>query len=255
MAILRSEKRPVSVVSLEMPEIEIGQRAISQIVSVDSYAIRRGRMTETDFMRFSRGVGQLSELPLTLIRGSNLTVDQIRSRARRLHWQAPLGLLVVDYLQLVAPTQTSRTRNREAEVAEISRGLKTFALELGIPVLALSQLNRDATQREPRVSDLRESGAIEQDADTIVLFAADQGLALGSHGLLGKQNLYEHSMRSPVVLAGPGVPAGRRLDALAYLFDVPATVGALAGVPPPAAAAGPRRGPGSGIKNPLARRV
>ncbi len=72
-------------------------------------------------------------------------------------------------------------------------------------------------------------------ADTIVLFAADQGLALGSHGLLGKQNLYEHSMRSPVVLAGPGVPAGRRLDALAYLFDVTATVGDLAGVPPPAA--------------------
>jgi len=167
--VARSAKKPVCFVSLEMTARELGERAIANLARLNSYTIRRGSFRAEDYPRFARGCGILGELNLNVVEGASLSVDDIRARVRRMHWQQPLGLVVVDYLQLVRPRAGGGNRSRENEVSEISRGLKSLALDLKVPVLALSQFNRAADTRKPRLSDLRESGALEQDADVAIL--------------------------------------------------------------------------------------
>src|SRR5688500_2174267 len=131
-----------------------------------------GKISQQDFRNLARAAGELESLPLYIDDTPGLTIAALRTRARRLTRQKGIGLVVVDYLQLLQGTGKSSNENRVQEISEISRGLKTLAKELNVPVLALSQLSRAVEQREdkrPQLSDLRESGSIEQDAD-IVLF-------------------------------------------------------------------------------------
>src|SRR6201991_2635501 len=130
--------------------------------------MRNGRMTDEDWARLARKMGEVSEAPLFIDASPNLTMMEIRAKARRLKQRHELRLVVVDYLQLM--TSPKRVENRQQEVAEMSRSLKLLAKELDVPVVAISQLNRGAEQRsdkKPQLSDLRESGAIEQDADMV----------------------------------------------------------------------------------------
>src|ERR1700754_3545951 len=130
--------------------------------------MRNGRMTDEDWARLARKMGEVSEAPLFIDDSPNLTMMEIRAKARRLKQRHDLKLVVVDYLQLM--TSPKRVENRQQEVAEMSRSLKLLAEELSVPVVAVSQLNRGAEQRsdkKPQLSDLRESGAIEQDADMV----------------------------------------------------------------------------------------
>ncbi|MCB1031120.1 MAG: replicative DNA helicase [Acidimicrobiales bacterium] len=170
------EHRPVLFFSLEMSRVELSQRLLCSEARVDSRKIRNGRLGEDDWRRISHGIGRLSEAPLWIDDNPNVTVMEIRSKARRLQSQVgQLGMIVVDYIQLM--TGRSGAENRQVEVAEISRGLKILARELQCPVVALAQLNRGLEQRadkRPLLSDLRESGSLEQDADIVVFLYRDE---------------------------------------------------------------------------------
>ncbi|WP_328923196.1 replicative DNA helicase [Streptomyces griseoaurantiacus] len=158
--------------SLEMGRDEITDRLYSAECSVGLHHIRAGSVSETDLARMYERTPAIEAAPLVVDDSPNLSCLEIRSRARRIAQQRGLDLLVVDYLQLMQSGSTRRAETRQQEVADMSRTLKLLAKELGIPVIALSQLNRGTEQRtekKPVLSDLRESGAIEQDADMVIL--------------------------------------------------------------------------------------
>jgi len=163
-------EKPVAFFTLEMSREEVVQRLLSSMASVDSNKLRTGQLGPEMWQKLARESSKLYKMPFFVDDSSDLTVTAIRAKCRRLKRKSDLGLVVVDYLQLMqGPT---RSDNRQQEIAEISRSLKNLARELHVPVIAVSQLNRQLEQREnkrPRLGDLRESGAIEQDAD-IVMF-------------------------------------------------------------------------------------
>jgi replicative DNA helicase len=164
--------KSVGVFSLEMSKEQLVLRLLSSVSNIDSQRLRSGYLEELDFARIAPAMNALSEAPMYIDDTPSISTMELRTKARRLQAESGLDLVIVDYLQLMQATSTSRDANRVQEVSEISRGLKALARELSVPVIALSQLSRQPEMREsrePRLSDLRESGAIEQDAD-LVLF-------------------------------------------------------------------------------------
>jgi len=158
------------IFSLEMSQIEITMRLLSAEASIPLSHIRGGRMSDQDWNRVSAKMGQVSEAPLFIDDSPNLTMMEIRAKARRLKQRHDLKLVIIDYIQLM--TSGKRVESRQLEVSEFSRQLKLLAKELDVPVVALSQLNRGPEQRtdkRPMLSDLRESGSLEQDADVVIL--------------------------------------------------------------------------------------
>lgn len=167
-----TEGKTVGLFSLEMSKEQLVLRLLSSVAKIDSQRLRTGFLEEMDFTRLAPAMNALAEAPVFIDDTPNISTMELRTKARRLQAESGLDLLIVDYLQLMQATFVSRDANRVQEVSEISRGLKGLARELQVPVLALSQLSRQAEMREskePRLSDLRESGSIEQDAD-LVLF-------------------------------------------------------------------------------------
>jgi replicative DNA helicase len=162
----------VAFFSLEMSADQLATRILAEQSGIPSEALRMGKISQQDFRNLARAAAELESLPLYIDDTPGLTIAALRTRARRMKRQRGIGLIVVDYLQLLQGTGKSGNDNRVQEISEISRGLKTLAKELNVPVIALSQLSRAVEQREdkrPQLADLRESGSIEQDAD-IVLF-------------------------------------------------------------------------------------
>ena len=161
---------PVAIFSMEMSSTQLAMRMLGSIARVDQHKMRTGRLNDKEWGDLSEAMGKLHETPLFIDEGGALTALEVRARARRLKRQySKLGLIVIDYLQLMAAS--THGENRATEISEISRSLKAMAKELDVPVVALSQLNRAVDQRpdrRPVMSDLRESGAIEQDADVIM---------------------------------------------------------------------------------------
>jgi replicative DNA helicase len=163
--------RSVGIFSLEMSKEQLVLRLLSSVGDIDSQRLRTGFLEDLDFNRVANAMTQLSEARMFIDDTPNISTMELRTKARRLQAEAGLDLVIVDYLQLMQATTTSRDANRVQEVSEISRGLKALARELSVPVIALSQLSRQPEMREskePRLSDLRESGAIEQDADLVM---------------------------------------------------------------------------------------
>ncbi len=169
---------PVAIFSMEMGATQLATRMIGSIGRLDQHRMRTGRLEDEDWEKLTTALGKLNEAPIFIDEGAGLSSFDVRARARRLHRQTgKLGLIVVDYLQLMAAPAGTRTENRATEISEISRSLKALAKELDVPVVALSQLNRGLEQRpdkRPVMSDLRESGAIEQDADLILFIYRDE---------------------------------------------------------------------------------
>jgi replicative DNA helicase len=159
-----------AIFSLEMSQIEITMRLLSAEASIPLSHIRGGKMSDDDWSRVATKMGQVSEAPMYIDDSPNLTMMEIRAKARRLKQRHDLKLVVIDYIQLM--TSGKKVESRQLEVSEFSRQLKLLAKELQVPVVALSQLNRGPEQRtdkKPMLSDLRESGSLEQDADMVVL--------------------------------------------------------------------------------------
>ncbi len=159
---------PVAIFSLEMSREEIVTRMLCAQGRIDSQRLRSGRLAESDFTKLSNAASVLYKKPIFVDDSPGLTVTEIRAKSRRMRRRPGLGLVIVDYLQLM---QGSGGENRQQEIAQISRSLKNLARELQVPILAVSQLNRSLESREekrPRLGDLRESGAIEQDADVVM---------------------------------------------------------------------------------------
>ncbi len=174
-AVSPDSKASVAIFSMEMPSEQLVTRMLSSIGHVPLNSIRTGRVSDDDWVRITAATHQLSEARIFIDESAGLTPTELRARARRLKREHGLDLIVVDYLQLMQVPGTKE--NRATEIAEISRGLKALAKELNVPVLALSQLNRSVEQRtekKPVMSDLRESGALEQDADMILLIYRDE---------------------------------------------------------------------------------
>jgi replicative DNA helicase len=169
-------RRPVMLFSLEMSQLELSQRLLCAESRVDSKNVRDGKLSESDWKKISHGVGRLAEAPIWIDDNPNTTVMEIRAKARRLKSRVgDLGLIIVDYLQLM--TGRNSAENRQVEVSEMSRGLKILARELEVPVVALSQLSRTLEARQdkrPMLADLRESGSIEQDADVVMFIYRDE---------------------------------------------------------------------------------
>jgi replicative DNA helicase len=171
------EGKSVGVFSLEMSKEQLVLRLLSSVANIDSQRLRTGFLEELDFARLAPAMNSLSEAPIYIDDTPNISAMELRTKARRLQAEAGLDLVIVDYLQLMQATTSSRDANRVQEVSEISRGLKALARELSVPVIALSQLSRQPEMREskePRLSDLRESGAIEQDADLVMFLYRDK---------------------------------------------------------------------------------
>jgi replicative DNA helicase len=172
-----SNKAAVAVFSLEMPKDQLVKRMLCSEARVDASRMRTGQLSREDWPQLAQAAGMLSDLPVFIDDTPGLTLMELRSKARRLSREHGLGLLIIDYLQLMRAG--IKTDSREQEISEISRSLKGLAKELGIPIIALSQLNRGVESRgnkdkRPQLSDLRESGAIEQDADTIWFVYRDE---------------------------------------------------------------------------------
>lgn len=168
-----NEGKPALVFSMEMAKNQLSERSIASIGRISMKALRSGQMTDDDFSRMSFAIGKLFEAPLLIEDAPALTVTQMRARARRAAKKHGLSLIVVDYIQLAM----GEGQSREQEVSSISRGLKALAKEFCCPVIALSQLNRkvdDRPNKRPLMSDLRDSGAIEQDADLILMMYRDE---------------------------------------------------------------------------------
>lgn len=168
-------KVPVAVFSLEMSMESLALRMLCSVGRIDSQRMRTGKLHDNDWPKLTRATGMLSDAPIHIDDTAGLTVLEMRAKARRLMSEHNLGLIVVDYLQLMQGK--SNSENRAQEISEISRSLKAMAKELNVPVLALSQLNRsleNRTDKRPQLSDLRESGAIEQDADVIMFIYRDE---------------------------------------------------------------------------------
>ena len=204
-------KQSVLFFSLEMSKEQLVDRMLADASGVDSWNIRTGNLSDDDFSKLSEAMGEMAEAPIYIDDTPGLGVLEMRTKARRQAHEAPLGLIIVDYLQLMQASGRS-DGNRVQEVSEISRGLKLIARELNVPVIALSQLSRSVESRSPQIpqlADLRESGSIEQDAD-IVMFIyreayynpetereniTDLIIAKHRNGPTGKVELYFHPER------------------------------------------------------------
>jgi len=164
------EKVPVAVFSMEMPSEQLAMRMLSSIGRIDQHKVRTGKLGDDDWPRLTHAVGVLSDVSLFIDDTPALTPGDLRARCRRLAREHTLGMIVIDYLQLM--TVSGSNENRATEISEISRSLKALAKELNVPVIVLAQLNRGPESRgggKPKLSDLRESGSIEQDADVVGL--------------------------------------------------------------------------------------
>lgn len=204
-------KQPVLFFSLEMSKEQLVDRMLADASGVDSWNIRTGNLNDDDFAKLSEAMGEMAEAPIYIDDKPGLSVLEMRTKARRAAHEAPLGLIIVDYLQLMQGSGRDNG-NRVQEVSEISRGLKLIARELNVPVIALSQLSRSVENRQPQIpqlADLRESGSIEQDAD-IVMFIyreayynpetereniTDLIIAKHRNGPVGRVELYFHPER------------------------------------------------------------
>lgn len=205
-------KQSVLFFSLEMSKEQLIDRMLADVSGVDAWNIRTGNLSDDDFNKLSEASGEIAEAPIYIDDTPGLTVLEMRTKARRAAHQSPVGLVVVDYLQLMSSSSNRTDGNRVQEVSEISRGLKLLARELNVPVIALSQLSRSVESRNPQIpqlADLRESGSIEQDAD-IVMFIYREAyynpeterenitdLIISKHrnGPTGKVELYFHPER------------------------------------------------------------
>jgi len=186
---------PVLIFSLEMSREQLGVRLLCSEAKVDSNTLRGGFLTSKDLQKLVEAKGNLENIPIFIDDTRTITVLEIRAKARRIKMEYGLGLVILDYLQLMQGRQGAESR--ETAVAEISRGLRALAQELEVPVVALSQLNRELMKREdkrPRLSDLRESGSIEQDADIVIFIHREDALKKRDQGhdgtaeiIIGKQ--------------------------------------------------------------------
>lgn len=171
------EKVPVAVFSLEMSKDQLVDRLLSSQAAVDSWKLRTGNLSDDDFPKIGYAMGVLSEAPIFIDDTPSANVMEIRAKARRLQMEHGLGLIIIDYLQLMSGHGKGNSDNRVQEISEISRGLKGLARELNVPIIALSQLSRAVEHRDdkrPQLSDLRESGSIEQDADIVMFLYRDE---------------------------------------------------------------------------------
>ncbi|HEX2785614.1 MAG TPA: replicative DNA helicase [Ilumatobacteraceae bacterium] len=172
--VAQTARRPVLIFSLEMGHAELTQRILSSEAEVDSQKLRTGRLVEADWTKIGRAINRL-DVPMYLDDNPRVTVMEIRAKARRMKARSGLALIVIDYLQLMSGG--TNPENRQLEVSEISRGLKILARELEVPIIALSQLSRNLETRgdkRPMLSDLRESGSLEQDADVVMFLYRDE---------------------------------------------------------------------------------
>ncbi len=171
-------KEPVLLFSLEMSKEQLVDRLLSMESGVDAWALRTGNLTDADFEKIGEAMGTLSEAPIFIDDTPGITVSDMRTKARREAHQRPLGLIIVDYLQLMSGGgRYGDSGNRVQEISEISRGLKGVARELNVPLIALSQLSRSVENRSPQIpqlADLRESGSIEQDADVVAFIYREE---------------------------------------------------------------------------------
>ena len=206
------EKKPVLFFSLEMSKEQLVDRMLADAANVDSWNIRTGKLSDEDFLKLSEASGELAEAPIFIDDTPGLSVLEMRTKARRKNHESQLGLIIVDYLQLMQASG-NHAGNRVQEVSEISRGLKLIARELNVPLIAISQLSRSVETRTPpipQLSDLRESGSIEQDADIVsfiyrpsyyepdnpeVQNITDLIIAKHRNGPVGKVQLYFHPER------------------------------------------------------------
>ena len=171
-----NKKNVIGFFSLEMSSEQLATRILAEDSSISSEKIRRGQFNSNDFQKIVKSSQTLSDLALYIDDSPNLSISALRTRARRLKRKYGLDIIVIDYLQLIRPT-LNRPDNRVLEIAEMTRNLKSLAKELNIPVLCLSQLSRQVEQRDdkrPQLSDLRESGAIEQDADVVMFIYREE---------------------------------------------------------------------------------
>ena len=169
-------KVPVVIFNLEMSKSQLVSRILCSEAMVDSNKVRTGKIEEDDWVKLATALGPLSEAPIYIDDTPGITVTEIRAKCRKLKMEKNLGLIVIDYLQLIQGSG-KRNSSREQEISEISRSLKILAKEINVPVIALSQLSRSVEQRpdhRPMLSDLRESGAIEQDADIVMFLYRDE---------------------------------------------------------------------------------
>jgi len=169
------EKIPLAFFSLEMSKEQLAQRMLCAHARVDAHKVRTGYLSSSDWPKLTAAAGKLSEAPIFIVDTPAISALELRAKARRLKMQHNIGLLIIDYLQLMRGS--SRAENRQQEISEISRSLKALARELNIPVVAISQLSRAVEARadhRPQLSDLRESGAIEQDADLVILLLREE---------------------------------------------------------------------------------
>ena len=171
-------KLPVAIFSMEMGAAQLTMRMLGSVGKLNQHDLRTGNLQDDDWGRLTHALGKLNDAPIFIDESAALSALDLRARSRRLHRQNNgLGLIVVDYLQLMSSNSGKTSENRATEISEISRSLKALAKELHVPVIALSQLNRSLEQRpnkRPVMSDLRESGAIEQDADLILFIYRDE---------------------------------------------------------------------------------
>jgi replicative DNA helicase len=204
-------KQPVLFFSLEMSKEQLVDRMLADASGVDSWNIRTGNLSDDDFGKLSEAMGEMAEAPIFIDDTPGLSVLEMRTKARRAAHDQPLGLIIIDYLQLMQGSGRN-DGNRVQEVSEISRGLKLIARELNVPVIALSQLSRTVESRSPQIpqlADLRESGSIEQDADIVMFIyreayynpeterenVTDLIIAKHRNGPVGKVELYFHPER------------------------------------------------------------
>jgi replicative DNA helicase len=168
------EKKTVAFFSLEMSKEQLVQRMLCAEAGIDAHRLRTGDLRDEDWKRLSRGMGILSEAPIFIDDTPGIPVMEMRAKCRRLKLEQGLGIIIIDYIQLIHGN--GRTENRQQEISEISRSLKSLARELNVPVIALSQLSRaveSRTVKRPMLSDLRESGSLEQDADVVAFIYRD----------------------------------------------------------------------------------
>ena len=182
------EKVPTVIFSLEMSKEQLALRMLCSEARIDNHKLRSGHIAENEWGKLTMAAGRLSEASLFIDDTPGMSVFEMRAKARRLKAEHGLGMIIIDYMQLMSGSKT-RADSREQEISEISRSLKALAKELNVPVLALSQLNRrleDRTDKKPQMSDLRESGAIEQDADVILFIYREEVYHRDSEEAKGK---------------------------------------------------------------------
>ena len=175
-AMAKDEHRPIAFFSLEMTSEELVARLLSAEARINSQNMRRGAIKDDEWEKISLGMNSLAQMPIYIDDSGSVTVTEIRSRCRRLQSGAGLSAVFIDYLQLVRPGTLTRNANRNEELSEICRTLKATAKDLHIPIIALAQLNRAVESRQekrPMLSDLRDSGSIEQEADMVAFLYRD----------------------------------------------------------------------------------